>query len=179
MKALLRPLAKRPTTSSLGETLRWTTCGSMYDLETIYGMLAWSIFPKVSIAGSSNMASGFLLQTCTRAVLSRLFSILSRYWISNHHAKTKGKGMCENYVCKQPEDMRAAYICNNVVSGWERTKQGPLVHGPPLWTGSMDPLHGPGPWTPIFLFIFFSVSFLVFCFLLFVFFIIFILLKKI
>ena len=23
---------------------------------------------------------------------------------------------------------------------WERTKPGPQVHGPPLWTGSMDPL---------------------------------------
>ena len=46
------------------------------------------------------------------------------------------------------------------------------VHGPPSWTRSMDPLHGPGPWTPIF-FYYFSVSFPVFCFLLFVFFIFF------
>ena len=30
----------------------------------------------------------------------------------------------------------------------ERTKPGPQVHGPPLWTGSMDPLFGPGAWTP-------------------------------
>ena len=29
-----------------------------------------------------------------------------------------------------------------------RTKHGPGVHGPPLWTGSMDYFHGPGPWTP-------------------------------
>ena len=29
----------------------------------------------------------------------------------------------------------------------------------PLWTGSMDPLHRPGPWTPYFFF-----SFLVFFF---------------
>ena len=29
-----------------------------------------------------------------------------------------------------------------------RTKHGPGVHGPPLWTGSMDHFHGPGPWTP-------------------------------
>ena len=29
-----------------------------------------------------------------------------------------------------------------------RTKRGPGVHGPPLWTGSMDHFHGPGPWTP-------------------------------
>ena len=28
-----------------------------------------------------------------------------------------------------------------------RTKHGPGVHGPPLWTGSMDHFHGPGPWT--------------------------------
>ena len=27
-----------------------------------------------------------------------------------------------------------------------RTKHGPGVHGPPLWTGSMDHFHGPGPW---------------------------------
>ena len=44
----------------------------------------------------------------------------------------------------------------------ESTKHGPLVHGPPPWTGSMDrvhqnmdlvhgpPNHGPGPWTPYF-----------------------------
>ena len=53
----------------------------------------------------------------------------------------------------------------------ESTKHGPLVHGPPPWTGSMDrvhqhmdrvhgppfmdrvhgpPYHGPGPWTPYF-----------------------------
>ena len=25
-----------------------------------------------------------------------------------------------------------------------RTKHGPGVHGPPLWTGSMDHFHGPG-----------------------------------
>ena len=31
---------------------------------------------------------------------------------------------------------------------WVRTKHGPGVHGPPLWTGSMDHFHGPGPWTP-------------------------------
>ena len=37
----------------------------------------------------------------------------------------------------------------------ESTKHGPLVHGPPPWTGSMDRVHGPGlskygpgPWTP-------------------------------
>ena len=23
-----------------------------------------------------------------------------------------------------------------------------MDHGPPLWTGSMDHFHGPGPWTP-------------------------------
>ena len=28
-----------------------------------------------------------------------------------------------------------------------RTKHEPGVHGPPLWTRSMDHLHGPGPWT--------------------------------
>ena len=28
------------------------------------------------------------------------------------------------------------------------TKYGPQVHGPPLWTRSMDHLFGPGPWTP-------------------------------
>ena len=28
-----------------------------------------------------------------------------------------------------------------------RTKHGPGVHGPLLWTESMDPCHGPGPWT--------------------------------
>ena len=44
----------------------------------------------------------------------------------------------------------------------ESTKHGLLVHGPPLWTGSMDrvhqnmdrvhgpPNHGPGLWTPYF-----------------------------
>ena len=31
--------------------------------------------------------------------------------------------------------------------GRVRTKHGPGVHGPPLWTGSMDHFHGPGPWT--------------------------------
>ena len=30
---------------------------------------------------------------------------------------------------------------------WVRTKHGPGVHGPLLWTGSMDHFHGPGPWT--------------------------------
>ena len=29
-----------------------------------------------------------------------------------------------------------------------RTKDGPGVHGPLLWTGSMDHFRGPGPWTP-------------------------------
>ena len=29
-----------------------------------------------------------------------------------------------------------------------RTKRGPGVHGPPLWTRSMDHFHGLGPWTP-------------------------------
>ena len=36
----------------------------------------------------------------------------------------------------------------------ESTKHGPLVHGPPPWTRSMDRVHenmdrvhGPGPWT--------------------------------
>ena len=33
------------------------------------------------------------------------------------------------------------------VAGWESTKHGPLVHGPPPWTGSMDRdmdrVHGP------------------------------------
>ena len=31
---------------------------------------------------------------------------------------------------------------------WESTKHRPLVHGPPLWTGSIDTFNGPGPWTP-------------------------------
>ena len=31
---------------------------------------------------------------------------------------------------------------------WVRTKHGTGVHGHPLWTGSMDHFHGPGPWTP-------------------------------
>ena len=53
----------------------------------------------------------------------------------------------------------------------ERTKHGPLVHGPPLWTGSMDPLHRPGPWTPYFLFIFlFFISCFLFFFTIFLFF---------
>ena len=30
---------------------------------------------------------------------------------------------------------------------WVRTKHGPLVHGPPLCTRSMDHFHGPGPLT--------------------------------
>ena len=38
---------------------------------------------------------------------------------------------------------------------WVRTKHGPGVHRPPLWTGSMDHLHGPGPWT-VFLFYFYK-----------------------
>ena len=45
---------------------------------------------------------------------------------------------------------------------WESTNHGPLLHGPPPWTRSMDrvhqnmdqvhgpPYHGPGPWTPYF-----------------------------
>ena len=31
-----------------------------------------------------------------------------------------------------------------------RTKHEPGVHGPPVWTGSMDHFHGPGPWTVFF-----------------------------
>ena len=31
---------------------------------------------------------------------------------------------------------------------WVRTKHETGVHGHPLWTGSMDHFHGPGPWTP-------------------------------
>ena len=31
---------------------------------------------------------------------------------------------------------------------WTYTKHGPQVHGPPLWTRSMDHLFRPGPWTP-------------------------------
>ena len=31
---------------------------------------------------------------------------------------------------------------------WVRTKHGTGVHGHPLWIGSMDHFHGPGPWTP-------------------------------
>ena len=45
------------------------------------------------------------------------------------------------------------------------------VHGPPSWTGSMDP--------HFFIYFFFSVSFFVFCFLLFVVFIIFFVKKNI
>ena len=29
------------------------------------------------------------------------------------------------------------------------TKHGPGVHGPLLWTESMDHFHGPGPWTHV------------------------------
>ena len=29
---------------------------------------------------------------------------------------------------------------------WESTKHGLSVHGPLVWTGSMDSLYGPGPW---------------------------------
>ena len=29
------------------------------------------------------------------------------------------------------------------LSKWVRTKHGPGVHGPPLWTGSMDHFHEP------------------------------------
>ena len=61
--------------------------------------------------------------------------------------------------------------CRHTRHWWERTKHGPLVHGPPLWTGSMDPLHGPGPWTPYFLFIFlFFISCFLFFFTIFLFF---------
>ena len=55
------------------------------------------------------------------------------------------------------------FYCRNYCLPWERTKHGPLVHGPPLWTESMDPL---------FFNFFFNCyfSFLVFFFFLFVYF---------
>ena len=40
------------------------------------------------------------------------------------------------------------FVTHGTSSSWVRTKHGPGVHGPPLWTGSMDHVHGPGPWTP-------------------------------
>ena len=43
----------------------------------------------------------------------------------------------------QPQNATCVSTCRRV-----RTKHGPGVHGPPLWTGSMDHFHGPGPWTP-------------------------------
>ena len=39
-------------------------------------------------------------------------------------------------------------LFENCTCRWVRTKHGPGAHGPPLWTGSMDHFHGPGPWTP-------------------------------
>ena len=45
---------------------------------------------------------------------------------------------------EQPQNTRPQSFEINGV----RTKHGPGVHGPPLWTGSMDHFHGPGPWTP-------------------------------
>ena len=32
------------------------------------------------------------------------------------------------------------FVTHGTSSSWVRTKHGPGVHGPPLWTGSMDPL---------------------------------------
>ena len=43
----------------------------------------------------------------------------------------------------QPQNATCVSTCRRV-----RTKHGPGVHGPPLWTGSMDHFRGPGPWTP-------------------------------
>ena len=52
----------------------------------------------------------------------------------------------------------SSYIFWLCLSQWEMntctresTKHGPLVHGLPQWTRSMDRVHqkyGPGPWTP-------------------------------
>ena len=37
-------------------------------------------------------------------------------------------------------------VSRNAFLNWESTKHGPLVHGPPPWTGSMK--IWTGPWTP-------------------------------
>ena len=54
------------------------------------------------------------------------------------------KGFLDSVRGEQPQNTRPQSFEINGV----RTKHGPGVHGPPLWTGSMDHFHGPGPWTP-------------------------------
>ena len=57
--------------------------------------------------------------------------------------------------CTRMPEARAELCTNNYTFCFllitrERTKHGPLVHGPPLWTGSMDP-----PFFFFFLFVYF------------------------
>ena len=53
--------------------------------------------------------------------------------------------LLSNYICQYFQLNNAG---KKPFLTWVRTKHGPGVHGPPLWTGSMDHFHGPGPWTP-------------------------------
>ena len=60
---------------------------------------------------------------------------------------------CQQLQFEHPfTSMIAGTPCHTLNSSREflrvRTKHGPGVHGPPLWTGSMDHFHGPGPWPP-------------------------------
>ena len=83
-------------------------------------------------------------------------------------------------------DLHPVKVCSEIATHWSpmRPKKGEdKTWTPGPWTPSLDRVHGPPSWTrsmdPHFLFFFhFSVSFPVFCFLLFVFFIFFLTKKK-
>ena len=60
-------------------------------------------------------------------------------------------------VCRNPSSWSSSYregareryqAYNRPSEKRVRTKHGPGVHGPTLWTRSMDHFHGPGAWTP-------------------------------
>ena len=65
-------------------------------------------------------------------------------WNTEMNAIDKEKNLSNRLM----ERARGSCKEENMIRKGVRTKHGPGVHGPPLWTGSMDHFHGPGPWTP-------------------------------
>ena len=54
------------------------------------------------------------------------------------------------YETKSVERWRESWApCQEQNNGWGRNVDQGSMHGPSLWTGSMDHFHGKGPWIPV------------------------------
>ena len=145
-------------------------CKDLFKRKKYFGVMGTLIPCSLHLAVSRPLTCTFQTEVIKKLSRNRWLSFIVVQW-------WQVDKICILYDCKSltpdrrllKNTLRALFY--GIVIWGESTKHGPLVHGPPPWTRSMDrvhqnvdrvhgppfmdrvhglPYHGPGPWTPYF-----------------------------